>query len=322
MKTEAEYKQTGKPDEKILILNKKSFSTRRLETMQLKEQKMNKVVKLIGVFIVLSLIFTEQVFAGVPFTNLEGVGGAAFNPFAYPANSGSSLGDPNSELGKLLGRPQIGAWYVNLGESKIDWTSIGISETFFKRLEVSFGHETISPDGADNITKDSVGAKLLLIEENSWDTKWVPAVSVGIIGKHTSPVKIVPTADSSGYDYYLVATKLITSPLPRPLLLSGGVLSTDGYTTGVLGYSNDRDTTYFANADLVILDNVAVGAEYKQGAEFNDGFNNADYWDAHVAWFVNKNLSLIGAYVNAGDENSSSKVGFGEGLVLSMQYAF
>ena len=65
----------------------------------------------------------------------------------------------------------------------------------------------------------------------------------------------------------------------------------------------------------------AAGFEYKQGAHFSD-FKNADYWDAHVAWFASKNLTLIGAYVNAGDKNSSSKVGLGDGAVVSAQYAF
>jgi len=46
------------------------------------------------------------------------------------------------------------------------------------------------------------------------------------------------------------------------------------------------------------------------------------YWDYHAAWFVNDQLTLVGAYVDTGDQNSSSKLGLGEGLVLSAQYAF
>lgn len=83
----------------------------------------------------------------------------------------------------------------------------------------------------------------------------------------------------------------------------------------------DRDETLFGNIDVLPLKDVAVGFEYKQGARFSD-FKNADYWDAHVAWFINKNLTLVGAYVNAGNEKSTSVVGFGQGLVLSIQYAF
>jgi hypothetical protein len=279
-----------------------------------------KTVKVMVAIISVTLMLSAHVLAGVPFTNLEGVGGAAFNPFAYLANAGTELGEPNSTLSNIAGRPQIGAWYVNLGESDIDWTSIGYTQTFFKRVELSYAQENISKHEADNITKDNFGAKFLMIEENAWDTTWFPAISVGVIGKHTSPVELVPTADSSGYDVYLVATKLITN-LPKPVLLSGGVLSTDGLTTGVLGYSDKRDTIPFGNIDVIMLKNVVVGLEYKHGAKLGD-FENANYWDAHVAWLVNKNLTLIGAYVNAGNENSDRKFGLGEGLVLSLQYAF
>ena len=282
---------------------------------------MKKVEHVVGILFVVALFLTSgNAQAGVPLTNLEGVGGIAFNPVAYPANPGSSLGDPNSDFGRLFGKPQVGAWYVNLGEVSTNWTSIGVAETFAKRLEVSYAHETISVKGlTDDIAKDDVGAKLLLIEENTGSNNWIPAVAAGIVGKHTSNVPFVNT-DSSGYDVYLVATKLITS-LPKPVMVSGGVVSTDSQTTGVFGYNNDRDITWFGNVDVLPVKDVAVGVEYKQGAEF-DNFKNADYWDAHVAWFVNKNLTLVGAYVNAGNENSTSKVGLGEGVVLSVQYAF
>ena len=53
-----------------------------------------------------------------------------------------------------------------------------------------------------------------------------------------------------------------------------------------------------------------------RAAHFDD-FKNADYWNAHAAWFVNKNLTLVGAYVNAGDEKSSTQVGLGDGFVLT-----
>ncbi|MGA2093528.1 MAG: DUF3034 family protein, partial [Sedimentisphaerales bacterium] len=126
--------------------------------------------------------------------------------------------------------------------------------------------------------------------------------------------------DKSGVDYYAVATKLIKG-LPAPVLLSGGLLSTKGLATGVLGFDKDRDTTWFGNVDVIPLKDVAFGFEYKQGAKFDD-FKNANYWDAHVAWFVNKNLTLVGAYANTGDKDSTSKVGLGDGVVFSIQYAF
>jgi hypothetical protein len=278
-----------------------------------------ETVKVVLVSAVLAL--SAVVSAGVPLTNLEGVGGVAFNPLAYPANPQSSWKDL-PELGKWIGKPQVGAWYVNLGESHIDWTSLGFAETFFGRLEISYGHEVVSLKGYGSIKKENVGAKLLLIEENAWDQPWLPAIAAGVVAKHTdnNPYASAAGVNSSGYDVYVVATKLITQT-PIPVLLSGGVVSTDSRTTGVLGYADQRDITGFGNVDLVLSKDVAVGVEYKQGAQY-DNWKDADYWETHVAWFINPNTTLVVAYVNAGNEKSTSKVGLGEGLVLSLQYAF
>ncbi|MFA6355825.1 MAG: DUF3034 family protein [Candidatus Omnitrophota bacterium] len=266
------------------------------------------IVSVLVLIISVFLVFNAR--AGVPLNNLEGVGGIAFNPLAYTA--GTKIES------KVYSKPQFGAWYVNLNDVKIDWTSIGVAESLFnKRLEVSYGHEIISPNGK-NIHKNNIGSKLLLLEENFNDLKFVPAVSVGTVWKHSSNVGA--GIDDSDFDIYAVATKLVTQT-PKPILLSGGVLSTKGWVTGALGFDKDRDETLFANVDVLPLENLAIGFEFKQGAKFKD-FKNSNYWDAHAAWFVNKNLSLVAAYVNSGDHESTSKVGLGDGIVLSAQYAF
>ena len=131
---------------------------------------------------------------------------------------------------------------------------------------------------------------------------------------------MAPGADHDGWDFYLVASKLITQ-LPIPILISGGVLETSSYVTGVFGYDTDYKETLFGNLDFVLGKYFIAGVEYKQGPKF-DAFKNANYWDAHLAYTPNKNLTLIGAYVDAGDYKSTDKVGLGNGVVLSAQYAF
>jgi hypothetical protein len=274
-----------------------------------------------GIVIVLSL--SEISFAGVPFTNLEGDGGAAFNPFAYPANSGSAIKDADGK-DTIFSKPQLGVWYVNLGTANIDWTSLGITETIGKRLELSYARETVAVGDPVNVnfTKHNLGAKYLVLDENAFGD-WSPAIAVGGIYKHTDPLFFADT-DDHGYDIYAVATKFITQGLPVPVLLSGGVRNTNSRVTGVLGYDHDRDTVLFGNVDVIVVKDVAVGFEYQQGAEFsNSGFNNADYYDVHVAWLVNPNVSLIAAYVNTGKYSlNADKFGLGEGVVASLQYAF
>jgi hypothetical protein len=250
--------------------------------------------------------------AGVPMNNLEGAGGIAFNPLAYPAgqNAGENGPGPVSKL-------QFGVWYVNLDQVSVDWTSIGLALSLGGRLELSYGHEIVAP-ATKNIHKNNLGMKFLLVKENSAGHNWIPAISAGLLWKRTSNVA-EPTENSSA-DYYLVATKLITQTA-KPILLSAGFISTEGMVTGVFGYADERDQTFFANFDILPVANAALGLEYKQGASVK-GFKNANYWNAHLAWFADSHLSLIAAYVHAGDQKSTSRVGLGDGVVFSAQYAF
>lgn len=267
------------------------------------------------------LLFAGSAQAGVPFINLEGVGGAAFNPLAYPALTAPKQGEAGLKVGAIdVGKPRFGVWHVNLNDADIDWTAIGVADTFFQRLELSYGYESVAIGGAPrNTHKNNLGAKVLLVGENSFGSKAVPAVAVGTIWKRTT-FAVPSGVDASGFDFYLAATKLITE-LPKPVLVSAGVLSTKGRVTGVLGFDDQRDETFFANIDVLPVSNVALGFEYKQGAKF-DPFKNADYWEAHAAWFVNGNLTLIASYADAGDRHSTTKVGLGGGAVVSAQYEF
>jgi len=279
---------------------------------------MRKLTLFAALFVLMVVFLVKNAFAGAPFVNLEGVGGVAFNPLAYLADSDGE--NSHFKIGNtdIIGKPRFGAWYVNLDHVNVDWTAIGVADTFFNRLEVSYGYESINQENTTAKHKNNLGTKLLLLPENSFDTKFLPAISVGTIFKHTSNVGA--GVDASGQDYYVVATKLITQ-LPRPVLLSGGVLSTKGKTTGVFGYDKDRRATGFGNIDVILPLNLIAGFEYKQGAHYKD-WKDANYWDAHLAWTPNKNLSLILAYVDAGDHKSTKVTGLGNGVVLSAQYAF
>ncbi|MBF0484342.1 MAG: DUF3034 family protein [Candidatus Omnitrophica bacterium] len=268
--------------------------------------------------LVLTVVFSiKDVLAGPPLVNLEGVGGIAFNPLAYLADSSGDNSHLTAGGVDVIGKPRFGAWYVNLDHVNVDWTTFGVADTLFKRLEVSYGYETVNQEGSSAKHKNNIGSKLLLLPENSFDTKYIPAVSVGTIYKHTSNVG--SGVDASGEDFYAVATKLIPQ-LPRPVLISGGVLSTNSKTTGVFGYDKDRKITGFANVDVVLPANFIVGFEYKQSPRYAD-WKDANYWDAHLAWTPTKELSLVLAYVDAGS-TKSSRVGLGNGIVLSTQYAF
>lgn len=275
------------------------------------------------VLVILAVVLSiKDAFAGPPFVNLEGVGGVAFNPLAYLAEEegGFKIGDQ-----EIIGKPRFGTWYVNLPDAKIDWTSIGVADTLFKRLEVSYGYETVAWEDHPTFRKSNVGAKYLLVQENSFGSKLVPAFSLGTIFKATSSKgihKLGFPLRASGQDWYAVATKTITA-LPRPVIVSAGVLSSQEWVTGVLGFHDKRKITGFGNIDVVFPKNIVVGYEFKQGEQFSS-YKNANYWNVHLGWLANKNLTLIAAYTDTSSytKTGNTRQGLGNGFVLSAQYVF
>ena len=267
-------------------------------------------------------------FAGVPLNNLQGTGGIAFNPLAYTAGRPWDGGETNV-LNGIVSKPQLGAWYVNLTDAEINWFSLGAAVTFFDRLEISGGYESINAKnyGDNNINKYNVGAKLRFLDENAFDTVWVPALAVGGVYKYTDSETVDALGlDNDGFDGYVVATKLVKET-PIPVLLSVGGLLSDEVVNGVVGH-NKYGAAAFANIDIIPVEQVAIGFEYKQGVHVGDGITNHDYFDGHVAWFVTDSLTLVGAYAYTGDKDRfyrdgrTDRLGVGGGFVLSVQYQF
>ena len=287
---------------------------------------MNKNIKNI---LAASVLSASAAYAGVPLNNLQGVGGIAFNPLAYTAGQPWDGGETNVFNG-IVSKPQVGGWYVNLSDSDINWFAIGTALTFAERLEVSYGYGFTDADkyGDKSIDSNNLGAKLRILDENAFETQWVPAIAVGAVYKHTNTdLAGAFGLDKDGFDYYAVASKLVKET-PIPVLLSLGILYSDEVVNGVIGHGH-YDVSYFANIDVLPSENIAVGFEYKSGVDAEtSGIRNHDYYDGHVAWFVTPQLTLVGAYAYTGDKDrfyrdgNPKNLGFGSGLVLSVQYQF
>ena len=287
---------------------------------------MNKNIKNI---LAASVLSASAAYAGVPLNNLQGVGGIAFNPLAYTAGQPWDGGETNVFNG-IVSKPQVGGWYVNLSDSDINWFAIGTAITFAERLEVSYGYGFTDAKkyGDKSIDSNNLGAKLRILDENAFETQWVPAIAVGAVYKHTNTdLAGAFGLDKDGFDYYAVASKLVKET-PIPALLSLGILYSDEVVNGVIGHGH-YDVSYFANIDVLPSENIAVGFEYKSGVDAEtSGIRNHDYYDGHVAWFVTPQLTLVGAYAYTGDrdrfyrDGNPKNLGFGSGLVLSVQYQF
>lgn len=271
---------------------------------------------------------TFTTFAGVPLNNLQGTGGIAFNPLAYTAGRTWEEGGTNT-LDKIVSKPQVGSWYANLTDADIHWFALGTAVTVLERVEISGGYGGINAHkyGDRSINTYNVGAKFRFLDENAFDTAWVPALAVGGVYKYTDSKTVDALGlDHDGFDGYIVASKLVKET-PIPVLLSVGGLLSDEVVNGVVGH-NDYGAAVFGNIDIIPVKEVAIGFEYKQGVDVGDGITNHDYYDAHVAWFVTDALTLVGAHAYTGDKDkfyrkgSTKDLGVGGGFVLSVQYQF
>ena len=235
----------------------------------------------------------------------------------------------DSALNGVVSRPQLGAWYVNLNDAGVNWWAASAALSFADRVEVSGGYGFVNAHkyGDKSINTYNLGAKVRFLDENAFDTAWVPALAVGGVYKYTDSRTVEALGlDDDGFDAYVVASKLITQT-PVPVLLSAGLLLSDEVVNGVVGH-NDYDVVAFGNIDVLPAENVAIGVEYKQGVDAGDSIRNHDYWDAHVAWFVTKRLTLVAAFAETGDKDkfyrkgSTKNLGVGSGAVFSIQYQF
>ena len=272
---------------------------------------MNKTT---STLLISSALLATSAVAGVPLNGLQGEGGIAFNPVAFVAGT-------YAEEGQTVSAPQVGTWYTRLDSADIDWAALSASFSVAKRLEFSYGYGWTDANkyGDDSVSTHNLGAKLQLFDAGAFDAEWLPALAVGAIWKNTDAATADALGlDKSGADFYAVATKLVTST-PVPVLLSAGVQASDEVVNDVVGHG-DYGFGWFGNVNVIPVSWLTLGAEYKSGIDADD-VHNHDYYDLHAAWFVNRALTLVTAYVDTGSK-SGSRLGVGDGFVLSAQYQF
>jgi len=185
--------------------------------------------------------------------------------------------------------------------------SMGASLSIDNRFELSIAKQTFDLDTlGGKLGQDIVGIKYKLAGEVLYTS--MPQISLGLQYKRVDDFALpqaVGARDDWGLDVYLAASKVYFEAIAgRNLVTNLTLRATKANQTGLLGFgtATNNDYTLQAEASIAVLltDNIALGYEYKQKPDELSFAQEQDWQDIFVAWFVNKHLSVVGAYVDLG----------------------
>ena len=259
-------------------------------------------------------------------SQVEGAGGGGIVPWALITGYGT--------------RDSWGAnahyTYISTQDYKLD--TYGVAVGLADRVELSVASQSFKGSLAplDNLIlkQDILGIKVKLTGDAVYEQdSWLPQIAVGAMYKDNKGVKGlgalgVPSVtqlgakDDSGYDYYVAATKIL---LEQSLLLNRTLRATKANQMGLLGFGGDqgdsRKVMPEVSAAYLINRHLAVGAEYRRKPHNLRVDPEKAYYDAFVAWFPTKHVSVTAAYANLGKItvfNPKTQ----RGLYLSVQAGF
>ncbi len=254
-------------------------------------------------------------------TQFEGSAGGGLVPWAVM--SGYGTGEQNGGTVFLT--------RIDTGDYTLE--AAGLAYTFGNRLELSYARQRLGlgelqrrlalPTGGFNA--DVMGAKLRLRGDLVYTRG--PQLSLGVQHKRLLDFAVpgaVGARDDRGTDLYLAASKLFLAAADgRHLLVNATLRSTRANQAGLLGFGGDRRAArslVLESSVAVMLDpHWAIGMEYRQKPD-NLRFAREDDWkDAFLAWFPNKHLAVVAAYVDLGSIATLERQ---RGAYLSVQASF
>ena len=259
-------------------------------------------------------------------SQVEGAGGGGIVPWALITGYGT--------------RDSWGAnahyTYISTQDYKLD--TYGVAVGLADRVELSVASQSFKGSLAplDNLIlkQDILGIKVKLTGDAVYEQdSWLPQIAVWAMYKDNKGVKglgalgvtsvtQLGAKDDSGYDYYVAATKIL---LEQSLLLNLTLRATKANQMGLLGFGGDqgdsRKVMPEVSAAYLVNRHLAVGAEYRRKPHNLGVDPEKAYYDAFVAWFPTKHVSVTAAYANLGKItvfNPKTQ----RGLYLSVQAGF
>jgi hypothetical protein len=183
--------------------------------------------------------------------------------------------------------PVLSYHYLDAGKVLGGFHQLSITDGALHRIEFGYTrdfHQSGSTNGLSNLWGDGFNAfhaKLNVIPENVGHLGWMPAISVGFVVR--TQVRNVGGAiqgkDTNNEDYYLVATKTVTSIKKLPLVLSFGGKATNASVLGLAGNATGFSGRVFGAAAFVVKgpakSTIIAGAEALQQPKSIQGLPGA-----------------------------------------------
>ena len=214
----------------------------------------------------------------LPLHTIEGVGGCLVVPVAYLVNPGPE--------GTVVGMPAASFTYINTSTSK-SLQAFAVTQTFLRRIEIGYALDRFDLGTWPKAVQKNLGRRVrrhdvylhnfnvrgMLIEENSWDQPWLPAVTAGVHFKHNTGMRSIdgntggaPTslgfARTNGIDYTLTLSKTVM--LGRPFIFTGGMRNSQASHVGLLGFADSCATTVEGSVICLLTDWLAMAYEFRQ----------------------------------------------------------
>jgi hypothetical protein len=268
----------------------------------------------------------------LPFHTIEGYGGGAITPMAYLVNP--------PKKGDWFGLPSAAFSNVMAGQKNLQ--AFTVTENLFGRIELGYAADRLGLGTLPGDIKDATGVDIgrddvwlhnfnvrgLLLEENSFGTNWLPALTAGAHFKINDGINSINKRLGGaltgigydrdwGVDYTLTASKTLLGnwTLNRPLIVTGGLRLSEASNLGFLGFGDEYKPTFEGSVAYLPTDWLLVAYEFRQKAnQYSDipGLvGQEDNWQAiDVSWIINKHATLVagwgglGNLVN-GEENSA-----------------
>ena len=259
-------------------------------------------------------------------SSVEGSAGGGITPWALIAGYGT-----RDSYGGNIHTTHLSTQDFSLNTSGL---AIGIKD----RVELSAATQNFransGPLNGLKINQNIYGIKVKVFGDAVYDQdSWIPQIAVGAEYKRNTglsgllnvPATALGARKTSGTDYYVSATKLY---LDQSILANITIRETEANQMGLLGFGGDLhdsyETMFEGSLAYLLSKNWVIGTEYREMPRNLSTDKESAYYDAFVAWFPTKNLSLTLAYVDLGSivapvtgNNDSQK-----GAYLSMQVGF